>query len=159
MVWFYLPFGLLLIFAFVILFGAPYLPTFNKQVSAAFAISKLKQGDSLVDLGSGDGRVLLAAAKRGIKATGYEINPILWLFSVIRTWPYRKLVTVKLKSFWSEELPETDVVFVFLIEHFMQKLDKKLTKELKPGTKVVSHAFKLPRQEMSRHEALFLYRF
>ena len=138
--------------------GAPYLPTPRKQIEAALVLAKVKKGDRLVDLGSGDGTVLVQAAKRGIDATGYEINPVLWLISTLRLLPYRKLARVKLASFWGKPLSEFDVVFVFLIGHHMQRLENKLSTELK-GARVVSHAFQIPGRKSRQKDGLFLYTY
>jgi hypothetical protein len=72
----------ILAFQFVVLFlGAPYVPTLPKQREAALDLLKLKPGQTLIDLGCGDGAMLIAAAKRGINSVGYEINPLLALIA------------------------------------------------------------------------------
>jgi precorrin-6B methylase 2 len=69
---------IILAFQFVVLFlGAPYVPTLHKQREIALDLLKLKPGQTLIDLGCGDGAMLIEAAKRGIKVVGYEINPLL----------------------------------------------------------------------------------
>ena len=70
-------------FAFVLLYGAPYLPTRKAQANRALDLLKLKEGDIFVDLGSGDGAVLIEAAKRGLVCYGYELNPLVWLVSKV----------------------------------------------------------------------------
>jgi hypothetical protein len=72
-------------FAGVILFGAPYLPTLKPQIHAALELANLRPGQTLIELGCGDGRVLIAAAHTGIKSIGYELNPLLALIAWIRT--------------------------------------------------------------------------
>lgn len=68
---------LILCFGGVLLFGAPYLPTLTPQVQAALELCKLQSGDTLLELGCGDGKVLIAAAERGATVIGYELNPLL----------------------------------------------------------------------------------
>ena len=75
-------------FAFVLINGAPYLPTLRKQIDAAFDLAELMPNDMVIELGCGDGRVLIAAAKLGYKAVGYELNPILFIICWLRTWHY-----------------------------------------------------------------------
>lgn len=70
-------FGVIIIFGFVILFGAPYLPTLKPQIKIALDMLDLQPGQTLIEIGSGDGRVLKAAAERGWNAVGYELNPVL----------------------------------------------------------------------------------
>jgi len=157
-VFFWIVFAIAILLAISIVNGAPYLPTPRKQIETAFKLSKLKKGEKLVDLGSGDGTVLVYAAKRGIDATGYEINPLLWLISSIRLLPYRRIARVKLTSFWDQPLGKFDVVFVFLIGHHMQRLEDKLSSELK-RTRVISHAFEIPGRKGRQENGLFLYKY
>ena len=141
-------------------FGAPYLPILSSEQRRLLRDLDLKPGQSIIDLGSGDGRLLLAAAKLGIRATGYEISPILWLISVLRTWPYRKLVRVKLGNFWNLDWPPADVVYLFLITRYMSKIEGQLAKRLTSPTVVVSYAFALPSRKLWKKKgAAFLYRY
>lgn len=88
--------AVLLAFGFVLLFGAPYVPTLAVQQQKALRLLNLKKGETLLELGCGDGRVLLAAAKQGVYGIGYELNPILFVVAKIVTWRYRKHVKVVL---------------------------------------------------------------
>src|SRR5579859_4724806 len=113
---------LLMCFGGVLLVGAPYLPTLSPQVKVALDLANLEAGQTLLELGCGDGKVLIAAAKRGIKSVGYELNPIIAAVAWIRTRRYRKLVTVIWGDFWSRPWPEADAIFVFLLPRLMNKL-------------------------------------
>ena len=138
MVWLILTF-LILPFGFVLLFGAPYLPTRKAQAKEALDMLDLQEGEIFVDLGSGDGAVLIEAASRGLICYGYELNPFVWLISKARTRKFGKQVKIYCKNFWNVPLPKnTRGVFVFLLDKYMLKLDKKLTKELENGSNVVS---------------------
>src|SRR3989344_8091828 len=83
---------LVLAYAFVLPFGAPFLPTFKKQSSEALDLLDLKPGQVFVDLGCGDGRLLELAAARGLRAVGYELNPFLALYACGRTRRYGRRV-------------------------------------------------------------------
>jgi SAM-dependent methyltransferase len=148
-----------LTYGFVILFGAPFLPTMKKESKAALDLLDLKPGQVFIDLGSGDGRLLVLAARRGLRAVGYEINPFLWAYSWLRTRRYSSQVNVKLQSFWRADLSDADGVFVFLIAHHMKRLATLI--DLRPAKKplrVVSHAFKISGQKPAQKlGALFLY--
>ncbi len=152
---------IILPFAYVLLFGAPYLPTRKKQVNQALDLLGLKKGELLIDLGSGDGAVLVEAAKRGIRCVGYELNPFVFTVAYIRVWQYRKLVKLRLKNFWSQSIPaETRGVFVFLLDKYMVKLDEKLRTEAPKGTRVVSYTFEIPGKKASTSkQALNLYQY
>lgn len=149
-----------ILFTFVILFGAPYLPSFQRDIDKLINLANFKKGDTIVDLGSGDGKVLIALAKNKFHCIGYEINPILWLISFIRLIPYREYASVKLSSFWNADLSKIDGVFVFLIDHMMRRLEKKLESELKKGTVVISYVFKLPSVKPKKiTKNSFIYKF
>lgn len=154
-------------FGFVLLRGAPYLPTLNKQVTTALDMIDLKKGDTLLELGCGDGKVLIAAAERGWRVVGYELNPLLALAAWLRTRKYRGQVRVVWGDFWAYEWPEAQGIFVFLLDSFMEKLNTKIEQDYgKYGkykgksVKLVSFAFQVPgRMPKEEKDALFLYEY
>ena len=171
---------LVLAFGFVVFFGAPYLPTLSPQMRSALDLIDLKPGDHLLELGSGDGRVLVAAAKRGLIVTGYELNPFLVLIAWLRTAKYRGQVTVKWGNFWRIKLPDSQGIFVFLLPKYMAKLDKKIVQDMKlwpnsvniskksvnPAShkgsrvKLVSFAFAIPNKAKSAEkDGVYLYQY
>lgn len=152
---FILPFG------FVLLYGAPYLPTRKRQAAEALDLLGLKEGDVFVDLGSGDGAVLIEAARRGLICYGYELNPLVWLVSKIRTRKFNTQITIYYRNFWDVPLPEeTKGVFVFLLDRYMERLDAKLTAELGKGSQLVSYTFRIPHKEPKiAKNAMFLYKY
>lgn len=146
-------------FGVVVLFGAPYLPTMRTQQDEALDLLGLKPGQILLELGSGDGRLMRRAASMGIRCIGYELNPILVIVSRLVCWRYRKLVDIRLANFWTVELPKVDGVYVFLLDRYMNKLDKKIAQDLAP-TKLVSFAFKVPNRRIDNQVGgLYLYKY
>ena len=151
---------ILLTFSFVIMFGAPFLPTLNKQVEPALDLLNLKAGERLLELGSGDGRILKAAAQRGIYCTGYELNPLLVIVSMFRCLKYRKYVTVVWGSYWTKTWPPADGIFTFLLNPYMPRLDKTLQAYAHKPVKLVSFAFKIPGKTVAKErQGLFLYNY
>jgi SAM-dependent methyltransferase len=147
-------------FCGVILFGAPYLPTLKPQVQAALELTGLVKGDTMLELGCGDGRVVLAAAKQGIKVVGYELNPLLALVAWLRTLRYRSEVKIVCGDFWRKDWPEADAVFVFLLDRYMEKLDNKLMQYSYKPIKLVSFAFQVPnKQPIKKLNGVFLYKY
>lgn len=134
----------MLSFGAVLLFGAPYLPTLSPQVKAALELSELKVGDTLLELGCGDGKVLIAAAKLGIDSVGYELNPFVALVAWLRTRRYKTHVRVILGNFWKADWPEANAVFTFLLPKYMTKLDEKMLQYKHKPTKLISNAFAIP---------------
>ncbi len=123
--------------------SAPFVGTEPKIVKRMLDIADLKKGDLLYDLGSGDGRVVVSAALRGINATGIEIDPIKVIYSRF----FIKLLRLKNKAkiirgnFFEKDLSRADVIILFLLHDTNQKLREKFIKELKKGTRIVSYSF------------------
>ena len=152
---------LILLFGFVVFFGAPYLPTLSRQKQVALEMLDLEPGQTLLELGSGDGRILRAAAEKGIKVIGYELNPLLVVISYFRTFKYRQYVEIKWANYWWHSWPRTDAIFVFLLDRYMEKLDKKIIQNY-PGKKVklASVAFKIPGKEaVEEKKGVYLYEY
>jgi len=148
---------LALAFGVVIFRGAPYLPTLAPQARAALELLNLKPGQTLLELGSGDGKILLLAARSGLNAVGIELNPFLALWSRLRTWRYRKQVRIIWGDFWLVEWPVCDGVFSFLLERFMPRLDTRMQQIRKP---LASFAFKIPGRTVDiERDGIFLYRY
>jgi len=147
-------------FASVVFIGPPYLPTLTPQVKTALDLLDVKPGQTVLELGCGDGKVLLAAAKRGCHATGIEINPVLVLLCRLRTWRYRKLVTVRMGNYWNTRLwGEADAIFGFVLPRYMSKLDG-LIEVWRAGKaiKLASFAFKIPNKPIDHErDSVFLY--
>ncbi len=153
-----------LIFSFVIAFGAPFLPTLKARTPDIFNLLDMKPGQSLLELGSGDGRILRAAAERKIYAIGYELNPVLVVWSMLINWKYRKYIKVHWGNYWRVKLPVTDAIYVFLLNPYMKKLDTKITLEMKSrktvSLKVCSFAFQIPgKKPVKELNGLYLYKY
>lgn len=110
------------------------------------ALAGIYKGDTVLDMGSGDGRMLLEAAKCGARAVGWEINLYLVLWTKILAYRYgvNRLVEVHWGSYYQADFSKANVVFLYGITHEMEKIEQKLQKELKPGSKVISYTFVFP---------------
>lgn len=151
---------LILKFFVPVINGAPYLPTAKEKIKKMLDLVELKPGQSLIDLGSGDGRILIAAAQRGARAIGYEINPILVLLTKhkIKKLGLEKQANIFWKNFWQVNFNQADVITIFGAAGIMAKLEKKFLQELKPGAKICSYAFSLPHFRLSKkEEGIYLY--
>ncbi|HSX42521.1 MAG TPA: hypothetical protein VLF59_00360 [Candidatus Saccharimonadales bacterium] len=154
---FLIVFALALTFGGVLLRGAPYVPTLSKQGHSALELLSLKPGETLLELGSGDGKVLVLAARSGLNVVGVELNPLLVIVSWLRTRRYRKQVRIIWGDFWRVDWPECDGVFTFLLDRFMAKLDKRMQGSGKP---LVSFAFQVPgRKADAQKDGVYLYRY
>lgn len=153
-------FALILLFGMVVFFGAPFLPTLNNRVEDALNLLELKPGQTMLELGSGDGRLMLAAAKKGIRSVGYEINPLLFTYSKVLTWRYRKLVKIYCKNYWNVDWPKADGIYVFLLQPYMEKLNNRLKEYKHKPIKLVSFAFKIESKKCTKeNNGLRLYTY
>lgn len=161
MIWFGLVLLVVLIcFGGVLLVGAPYLPTLAPQVQSALKLTGLKSGDTLLELGCGDGKVLLAAARQGINAVGYELNPFLAALAWLRTRRYRRQVRVIWGDFWHQTWPPAEAIFVFLLPRYMSKLNKKVIQYPHKPVKLASYAFEIPgKRHVTEKNGVFLYKY
>ncbi len=133
-----------LFFSLTIFLGAPYVPTPLKVVKRMIELAEPKPGETLYDLGSGDGRIIIGAAiNYNLKAVGYEINPILVYYS--REKIKRLGLKSKAKAYWGnffrKNLSDADIVLVYLLQLTNNFLEKKFISQLKPGTRIVSLSF------------------
>ena len=124
--------------------GAVYVSTPRKNIAAFLDKVPMDSSMLLVDLGCGDGRVLLDAHRRyGVRAVGYELNMLAYLRAFFRTLRVRG-ITVKREDFWMADLSAVDIVFCYLYPDVMKKLADKVKQEMKPGAKLISCNFPLP---------------
>lgn len=125
--------------------GAPYVPTSMERVATMVRIACIRPEDTVIDLGSGDGRLVIAAAQAGAKrSVGYEINPTLVRYARFLA-KRRKLddrTAFVCKSLWSANLRDTTVVLLYQLPFVMNGLEKKLREELPPGARIVSNGFR-----------------
>lgn len=157
-------FFLFLFFGLVVFIGAPYVPSHKKDV--VHAITKLYpigEGDVLLDVGSGDGRILRQVSKLGGKAIGFEINPILVLLSKILSFN-DKDVTIKLADFWMVKIPDSvTVVYAFIVTRDVDRLTKKIQKEsnrMGHIISVVSYGNKFSKLDAAKSDGAYsLYEF
>lgn len=159
MVWLIAALALILAsFGFVLLHGAPYLPTLTKQVDTALDLVDLRPGQVLLELGCGDGKVMIAAARRGLHVIGYELNPLLALVARLRTLRYGKQVQVIWGDFWKRQWPRADGIFTFLLPRYMQRLDRQIATDATKPVTLVSFAFEIPgRQPATTKDGVYLY--
>ncbi len=141
-------------------FGAPYVPSEDKAIRKFAEVTDIKSGEKCADLGAGNGKVIIALAKKGVESHGYEINPFLvWTAKRnIRKARVENKAFMHWKSFWKEDFSSFGIIYVYGFPHIMKKLGVKLRKSLKPGTKVVSSAFSFPNWQYEKKDgATFLY--
>jgi len=122
----------------------PYLPTPPDVVDAMLAFAQVTADDVVYDLGSGDGRIVIAAARRyKARGVGVEIDPKLVAVARdnVANAGVRDLVTIVQADVFLTDLSRATVVTLYLLPDINEKLRPKLLRELRPGTRIVSHDF------------------
>jgi ubiquinone/menaquinone biosynthesis C-methylase UbiE len=122
----------------------PYVPTPEKVVERMLEIANVGPNDLVYDLGSGDGRILIAAAKKhGARGVGIDIDPdrIREARANARSAGVSDRVEFREGDLFKTDLSQASVVTLYLLSSVNLQLRPKLLSELKPGTRIVSHAF------------------
>jgi len=140
---------------------APWWRTNKKTAKAIIDLGKIGKGSMVFDLGCGDGEVLIAAAKKGAKGVGIEIDPLRFWIAKFRA--KRNGVSSDLKfirgSFFDQNISEANIIVVYLIPKTLNKLLPKFKKELKKETKIISFRYEMNMKptKVDRKNSLFLY--
>jgi SAM-dependent methyltransferase len=123
-----------------------YVPTPAPMVEAMLELARVKHDDVVYDLGSGDGRIVIAAAKKyGARGVGVEIDP-----SLVKTARQNAAaagvanrVRFVTQDLFTTDLSKASVVTLYLLQSINERLRPKLVRELRPGTRIVSHVFNM----------------
>ena len=143
---------LLLFLGIVMMFvtRVPYAPTPHQAIQKIIDELNIQPGQVVYDLGCGDGRFLFAAEKKGARAIGFEISPFPYLRARLKKAVTGSRAKIHYKNFYAAHLFDANVVFCFLVDTVMPRLEKKLQAELQPGTRVVSYGFHFPNWKMHK---------
>lgn len=132
---------------FSVLSFAPWVPSRTRDLKRIFKLADLRPGQIFYDLGCGDGKIVIYAAKTyGVKAIGLEISLPFYIICLLRQ-AFNKPADIKFKfkNLHKENLSAADVIYFFSIPHALTNdFLNKLKRELRPGAKVISYSFKLP---------------
>lgn len=132
--------------------GAPWIPTKKKDLDRLIKLADIHEGDTIIELGSGDGRILFEIAKRyKVNAVGVEISLLPYLYSKLQLLLMNTIFVHKMKGkvkieyrdMFEQNLKLVDIVICFLLPKSINALEEKFTKELKKEAKVVSYVFPL----------------
>ncbi|HEX2199279.1 MAG TPA: class I SAM-dependent methyltransferase [Burkholderiales bacterium] len=121
-----------------------FVPTPQEVVEDMLRLANVRKGDVLYDLGSGDGRIAITAAKKyGVKATGIDIDPerIREATANAKKAGVSNLVQFRQEDLFQADFRDATIVTLYLLPDLNVKLRPKLWNELKPGTRIVSHQF------------------
>jgi len=140
--------------------GVPFVPLSKKQLESLNRCVRLNPKDKVVDLGCGDGRVLRIFEKQGVKdLTGYEVNFLAYVLAKIKNKLVHSQSKIYFKNFRRINLSQYNVIFCYLLDYYLNSLKKKFDRELKPGTKIISHSFQIKNWRVpEKLGKIFIYR-
>jgi len=122
----------------------PYVPTPQAVVDRMLELAQVKKGDVVYDLGSGDGRIVVTAAKKyGVKAIGFEIDPqrIKESHENIKKAGVENLVEIRQQDIRTVDLSQASVLTMYLLPEVNLMIRPNIWKQMKPGSRIVSHDF------------------
>jgi tRNA A58 N-methylase Trm61 len=122
----------------------PYVPTPQEVVDRMLELAQVKKGDVVYDLGSGDGRIVVTAAKKyGVRAIGFEIDPqrIKESHENIKKAGVEKLVEIRQQDIRTVDLSSASVLTMYLLPEVNLMIRPNIWKQMKPGSRIVSHDF------------------
>ena len=135
----------------------PYVPSPNAVVDAMLKLADVKKSDTVYDLGCGDGRIVIAAAKDyGAHGVGVDINPerIQEARENAKKARVESLVKFEENDLFDADIHDATVVTLYLLPNVNIRLRPKLLRDLKPGTRVVSHSFDLDEWKPDKEESV-----
>lgn len=136
---------------------APYVPTPREVVDRILELAEVSNGDVVYDLGSGDGRIVIAAARKyGVKAVGFEIDPTLVRSSreSIKEAGLEHLVEIYEQDIRNVDLSPASVLTLYLYPAANLRLRSAIRRQLRPGSRVVSHQFAMGTWEPDRMDRI-----
>lgn len=150
---FYLILFIFLIFLLIIFFSTliplftnepPFVPVSFKIVRGMLFLAELKEGETVYDLGCGDGRIVVEAGRKyEVKAIGVEKYLGIWFLANLRNLLFGLPARILLQDIFKVDLKNADVVFCYLFPETMEKLKRKFVSELKPGSRIISYIFEI----------------
>lgn len=137
--------------------GAPYVRSSKGTQDTMFRFADIQPGETVFDLGCGDGTVIRRASEIGAKATGIEASLLTFLLAWCWCLPFRN-ARIRFGDLWKGEYRDADVVFCYLLVSSMQRFEQEIWPTLKPGCRVVSNSFRMKGLMPEKEEkGVFLY--
>lgn len=140
----------------------PYFETTRYRVETIVELAKIAPGEKVADLGTGDGRIAIALAKKGAIVTAYEVEEAYVHRAKLEIEKENliRAIEVKQKNFWDESLAEFSVITIYPMPDIMGTLEEKLKKELKKGARVLTNYYEFPNVASRQNKnGIYLYTF
>jgi predicted RNA methylase len=127
-------------------YDVPFVPSAEGSVTTMVKLAELKRGEKVIDLGAGDGKLVMALARAGGLTTGVEIDPGRYRLAraKIRAEGLDGKARMCRGSFWEENLNPYDVIVLYGVGSIMERLERKIINECKDNCRIVSNRFTFP---------------
>lgn len=141
---------------------SPWWRTNTKRARLVCKFANVNDSDVVYDLGSGDGTLLITAAKEfGARAVGVEIDPLrVWISKIAILFSgQKKQIRIVRKNFFEADIKDVTVLFMYLVPKTLARLKPKILKEISPGTRIVTFVYKidLPLIQQDLENEIYLY--
>ena len=146
-----------------VFFGAPWHPLSDENIDRIIKFAGLRPGEKFYDLGSGDGRVLIAASKKKfVRGVGVEIDPIkVWLSRFfIMAGKLTSRISIHRANMFGFDVSEADVIYLYLTHQALDRLFPEILDRMKPSARIVCYRFcirNLEPTKINEDKNLFLY--
>jgi precorrin-6B methylase 2 len=135
---------------------APYVPTKIDSISKVLKLARVKKDKKFYELGSGDGRVVYEAARLGSEAVGIEESWLRVWYSIYQAKKFN-LPNAKFYhgNIFKKKYADADIIYIYLLPKGIKKLEEKLPKELKKGTKIITQTYHFPKLKPYKKQGNF----
>ncbi len=124
---------------------APYVPTKMDNIRKILKLAGVKKGKRFYELGSGDGRVVIVAAKLKAESIGIEQSWLRVIYSRYKSWVLKSKKTHFYHgNIFSKKYSDADIIYIYLLNKGVKKLEEKLRRELKKGSIVITQTYHFP---------------
>lgn len=125
-------------FAYAGVSGAPWVPTWRRDVERFLKLAQLQPDERFYDLGCGDGRLVRAAADAGAIATGFECSLLPYILAKLRV---GRRGSIRYADLWDADLKDANVVYCFLLPKVYPKLKERIERECRTGTRIILYVW------------------
>lgn len=132
---------------------APYVPSRRQAIEMMIKMANLRTGETVYDLGCGDGRLVFEASKiKGTKCIGIEVNPCVFLLAWAKGKILGSSAIIKKEDLFTMDLSGADVIFTYLLPRMMWELEDKIISEGKKNVRIIANSFEFKKLKCLKEE-------
>src|SRR3989339_919358 len=132
---------------------APYVSSRRRAIKMMIKMADIKAGETVYDLGCGDGRLVFEASKiKGSKCVGIEVNPCVFLLAWVKGKTLGSSAVIKKEDLFAMDLSQADVIFTYLLPRMMWELEDKIIKEAGKNVRIIANSFEFKKLKCLKEE-------